>query len=225
MKKLLLLVFILCLIGCINNKQKKLIESFVCTKDGVISDLNFKMIKLGETTPITATDSAVFWCVGEMPLNYVWIGDTVKGTYLNEGDTLKEYFVPKSNIDTLLKFFYDDRDFNLKQIQKDKGWIQEYETGKTPEDPYHPKELTIQSLKNDIKYWEENNANLVDPYIKKYKQVKHYFQLPPETPLSRSFECTYSLLNPELQVRQTMTRTFYFDNELTKVFGSSDIKK
>ena len=66
----LILVLSLLLIstsGCSHNKQKNLIESYVCTTDGVLSDLNFKAIKLAETKPIKVFDSLVFFVYGSMP--------------------------------------------------------------------------------------------------------------------------------------------------------------
>ena len=61
--------------------------------------------------------------------------------------------------------------------------------------------------------------------IQNLEKAKKYSLMPFETILLRSFDCTYSMLNPILKIKQTQTRTFYFDQELAKILSSSDIKK
>jgi len=106
MKKLLLLALIIGLIGCGNNKLTKLIESFVCTTDGVTSDLSFKMIELEEISTITATDSIVYLLWSEsIPLKYVWNGDSLSFSYQDEDGTLENETISIARIDSNLISF------------------------------------------------------------------------------------------------------------------------
>jgi hypothetical protein len=212
--------FILCILntGCSNNKQKKLIESFISTSDGVISDLKFKMIKLDEKSPITVSDSIVFLVIGNIPIKYLWVGDSIKGTYPNEKGTSNPFAFSKSTIDTLLSSQVDYKSYLLSSINKiniEIGKLQFDEA--TDPNPYINYSSFINRYEEMKDKYKQKLDNEVATRIQELKLVKKYFQIPLETILLRAFDCTYSIFNPALQVKQTQTKTFYFDKDLTKV--------
>lgn len=199
MKKLLFFASILCLVSCENKEKFKLIETHVCTTDGVLSNLKFKGIDLKETVPITVVDSIVFLVYGYMPEKQEKLTDSINGT-----------------IDTLLNDNIEYKELLLKQIEEINGSIQKLEIDGVLEDIV-------------IKYKEmidqrEIELEKTEITIKKLELAKAYCKMPSETVLVRPFDCTYSIFNPLLQVKQTLTQRFYFDNNLTKVIGSYNVK-
>jgi len=221
-----IIIFCIFLTGCNTqqNKQKKLIESFICTSEGVVYDLKFKMINLEEKRAITVSDSIVFLVYGKIPIKHTWYRDSIKATILNEGffpfngNTLVDVNFKKSIIDTMLKIEINHKDYSLIQIKDIENTIKELEIKEVfntnPYLNYTSFIYRYKSMLNEIKLDIENNTDIE---INKYKLAKKYSKISTDVVLSRVFDCTYSIFNPKLQVKQTQTKTFYFNNELTKI--------
>lgn len=218
MKKFLLLAFIFGLIGCGNNKKINLIESFVCTIDGVTSDLNFKSLKLGEVQPIFATDSLLFFWCDTIALKYTWHGDTLFYTYPYEDGSLINNTFSRARLDSSLISSKNFIESNLTFLNNCKGKLEE--TFKK-----YPFDMEFMNFQQETIDMIQESLNESKEYIAKLESAKKYSQMPSDTVLLRAFDCTYSILNPLLKVKQTQTQTFYFDSELTKVICSSDYKK
>jgi hypothetical protein len=226
MKKILLVIAIIFLIGCSNNKQVKLIEAFVCTTDGVRSDLSFKMIKLAEISPITVIDSMFFFFLDTMSTRIVWTTDSVElffQTKYGKVDTT----VAKTFIDTIGRVIDKDivvwtkmRDDTKNSLVENKAKLKEQEF---KSNNYVTKIMTemyqslVESNENSLSGIEDQLANLAE--------AKKYSKIPLNNTLLRAFDCIYSIINPILKVKQTQTQTFYFNLDLTKVIASSGIKK
>jgi hypothetical protein len=227
MKKFLLLAFIFGLIGCGNNNKINLIESFVCTIDGVTSDLNFKMIKLTEIDPITAIDSLTKLVCDTVVSKYNKQGDFLSFTYPDKDGTQITDTITKSDIDNTIERW-------IKEIEECKKNLKEAKADLS--NLLLPVELNSLNYSTDYinimsdlyKTSIESNEGYIElakSFIESYNSIKKYLQMPSDTVLLRAFDCTYSILNPLLKVKQTQTQTFYFDSELTKVICSSDYKK
>jgi hypothetical protein len=176
------------------------------------------MIQLDEKSPITASDSIVFLVIGKIPIKYMWVGDSIKGTYTNEKGTSNPFAFSKFTIDTLLKSQIDYKSFLLNSINKMNVEIQKLQLdAATDPNPY----INYSSFISQYEVMRDEDRqrleNEVATKIQEFKLAKKYCQIPFETILLRAFDCTYSIFNPLLQVKQTQTKTFYFDKDLTKV--------
>lgn len=223
MKKLLFFAFVLGLTGCTDNKQSKHIETFVCTKDGVTSDLSFKIIRIEEKSSITVTDSMLFYITDILPAKYIWKGDSLQFSYMNEDGAFTDETISKSQIDSEMVFWVNQRAEGEQSLTEANANLKDIES--------NPKSRSIAytSFMTDLfKSTIESSEKIVkvsEDKIYGLDQAKRYSQIPPETRLLRAFVCTYSIFNPLLKVKQTQTQTFYFDNKLLKVVCSSGIIK
>jgi hypothetical protein len=223
MKNLIFFVWIIGLYGCGNNKPAKLIESFVCTKDGVTSDLGFKKIQLKETSPLTATDSMLYFIIDTIPINYAWKSDSLSFTYLNENGILKSETISKSQIDSELVFWVSQRDEGEKSLLEANANIKD--VIKNSRDHSFTYESFMGKLFKSSMESSEKLVEISKDKIRRLNLAKKYSYFLPDTRLLRAFDCTYSLYNPILKVRQTQSQTFYFTKDLAKVVSSSGIKK
>lgn len=209
MKTKLLILSLLLIASCSNNKQAQRIEDFVSTIDGVKSDLKFKSIELKESTTVTSTDSMLY--------------AFFEARYSSEAEMSSLRFIPVADsfIVTIIrvdgKQFEDP--FKIEEIDRNILITQEYAENmrslfQDAKNIYGRNSEEAKEIEDDI------NRALED--IKLYEKAKKYSLIPPQTVISRSFECTYTIFNPILQVNQTMTKKFYFDNSLSKVLKASD---
>jgi hypothetical protein len=222
MKKLLLLVFIASVIGCESHKKTKLIEFFVSTKDGVTSNLSFKMINLKEIIPITVTDSMLFFLADTIPTKYIWKGDSLYYTYPDRDGSLINDVMSKSIIDSQILSWSEMRKRHEKDLSEAKSNLKGVERD-IERDTYNRTYAFTSFMKNlyesSIESAEES-ISIIDGVLEDLKSAKKYSLIPSDTRLLRAFECTYSIINPVLRIKQTQTQIFYFDNDLTKVIDS-----
>jgi hypothetical protein len=211
------------LYGCGNNGPAKLIESFVCTKDGVTSDLGFKKIELREISPITATDSMLYFIIDTLPIKYAWKKDSLSFTYLNENGTLKNETISKSQIDSELVFWVNQRDEGEKSLNEANENIKD--VIKNSRDHSFTYESFMGKLFKSSLESSEKIVEISKNKIRRLNLAKKYSYFLPETKLLRALDCKYSILNPLLKVRQTQSQTFYFTKDMAKVVSSSGIKK
>jgi len=223
MKKLhLLILFILIgIIGCTESTDKLLkesIELYVCTTDGVTSDLNFKMISLEEIAPITATDSMLYYYAGTLPASYYWDGDSIHFKVFDFD--LYEW----NDVMTISKID--------EYIWKVDSSLNEGEEVLTELKTMHEKMQNNYSISSSemvkINSIIEDQEQIIDEgkeSLNHLNLAKEYSKLPKDTVLGRRYNCTYSILNPVLKLKQTQTKTFYFNDELTQVLGASDVIK
>jgi hypothetical protein len=230
MKKLLILAFVSCLLGCGNNKQIKLIELFVCTTDGITSDLDVKVIKLKETTQITALDSALYFNFVDRFIKIIYIRDSVKFSYKEDNGVLSDTTFPRKAIDSLyinidkqLASWNKMKEENLKSLDETKSNLRKIELESLKYSYAYNSVMT--NLYKTVLESDEKQKEIIDETLTDLNSAKKYTKYPPETIISRGFDCTYSIFNPVLKIKQTQTQTFYFDKELTKIFSSSGIKK
>jgi hypothetical protein len=223
MKRLLLFALISGLIACNENTQTKLIGSFVCTRDGVTSDLGFKIVKLVEIAPVTVTDSMLYFIVNTLPEDYKWIGDSLSFSYLNENGVTKNETIAKTQIDSEMVFWVTQRaeaDSSLTEAKANLESIQK----SSDKHSFDYKSFMTNLFQSTIES-SEKIVEVSDLKIHALTSAKRYSRMRSDDRLLRAFECTYSILNPNLKVRQTQTQTFYFDNALLKIVSSSGIKK
>lgn len=222
MKKLLLFAFIVYVIGCESHQQTKLIEYFVSTKDGVISDLSFKLINLKELVPITVTDSLLYFTTDTLPTKYIWKGDSLYYTYPNRDGSLINDVMSKSRIDSQIISWSEMRKRHKKDLIEAKSDLKGIEKD-IERDTYNRSYAFTSFMKNLYESSiesAEKSIFIIDGVLEDLKSAKKYSLIPPDTRLLRAFECTYSIVNPVLRIKQTQTQIFYFDNEITKVIDS-----
>jgi len=210
MKKFLLPFTFIFYFGCGNDPIAELIESYVCTTDGVLSDLDFKAIEIKETTAITSTDSMIYSFYDSDHFSYS------KLTSLKYSPTSDGFVVSIERVDGLP---IEDT-FKLERIDIFLESTEEYLT-------------KMKELRSDVgSYFGRGSKDYIRmggdidkalEEISLYEKAKAYSLMPPGTIIARSFNCTYSIFNPSQQVKQTQTRTFYLDPEFTKVLGASDV--
>jgi len=218
MRKILFITISIIFAGCVKNEQRKLIESFVCTTDGITSDLSFKMIKLEEISPITATDSMIFFQSGYLPLKYTWNNDSLSFIYKDEDGTSVEKTITKSLIDSEIVFWVKQKSINETSLKEATTNLNDLEY-KSTNHSYTYISLMTDLFESSINSSEES-IRIIEGYLDTLALAKRYSKIDPDTILSRAFNCTYSIFNPVLKVKQTMTQTFYFDNDLSKVICS-----
>lgn len=225
MKIKILFLSLLIILGCSGSQQEQLIKDYVSVIDSVKSDLKFKLIQIKEGTPITVIDSIIYFIYERMPIKFIAAGDSFKITMLgNDGKPFEKQF-EKSIIDTLLEINNEDKNLQLEIIHYNDSLEKALRKDMIVNfNPYIDYEHYINDAFNDISKAEKDLID-VNKEISVLEKAKEYSKLPLQTILSRSFDCTYSIFNPLLHVKQTLTKRFYFNSELTKVLGSSDLKK
>lgn len=222
MRKFLLFVCIAFAIGCESHKQTKLIEYFVCTKDGVTSELSFKMTNLKELVPITVTDSMLYFMADTMPTKYIWKGDSLYYTYPDRDGSLINDVMSKSTIESQIQSWSEMRKQHEKNLIEAKSNLKGVERD-IERDTYNRSYAFTSFMKNMYESSiesDEKSISIIDEVLEDLKSAKKYSLIPHDTRLLRAFECTYSIINPVLKIKQTQTQIFYFDNELTKVIDS-----
>jgi hypothetical protein len=228
MKKSLFILIIVALASCGKDQKAKILESYVCTNNGITSDHNFKIKYFKEIDPITATDSMIYLMCDTIPTKYYWSGDTVHFTYPDSTGSLKLGRIQKFELDNAITSWiamqknyekeFDEMNTKLLTIEilieKDETNPAQASTTAFIKNHY---EHSLKATEKAIKFMNETLSTL--------KSAKKYSLLPSETILLRAFNCTYTIINPELKIKQTQTQTFYFNNDLTKVVASLGIKK
>lgn len=227
MKKLIFSLVVVCLsiISCRNNQQAKLIESYVSTIEGVVSDLKFKAIDIVESTPVTAVDSMIYSVYEQIPVKYTMVGDSFDVVLINNKEEQYNMVFKKTIIDDLLELDQKMIDLQRRRIIRSDSMINDLEINmRTRFNPYIDYATYISDFR-DTKVEAQDEIEDRQKDIQKLELAKKYSLMPPETVLLSSFDCTYSIFNPLFQVKQTHRRRFYFDKELTKVVGSAVVNK
>ena len=218
MKKLLLLAIILSSVGCQNNKQIKLIEQYVCTTDGVTSDLSFKSLNLEEISSIKATDSILYFMTDTLPTKYIWKGDSCYFIYPDDNGSLQNEVMAKAEIDSQQLSWIHLRKSHEKSLIEAKANLKGIEKAS------YEHSYAYVSFMTDLYESSINNAEksikIIDDVIKDLESAKKYSLFNNDSVLLRAFECTYSIVNPVLKIKQTQTQIFYFDNDISKVIDS-----
>lgn len=218
MKRLLLLPIILFFAQCQNNKQVKLIEQYVCTTEGVRSDLSFKPLKLEEISSIKATDSMLFFMTDTLPTSFIWKGDSCYFIYPDNNGSLQDEVMAKAEIDSEQVSWIHLRNNHEKSLIEAKTNLKGIEKAS------YEHSYAYTSFMTDLYESSVDNAEksikIIDDYLEDLESAKKYALFNNDSILLRRFECTYSIINPILKIKQTQTQIFYFDNNLTKVIDS-----